>query len=63
MYGFYDPAATSGTSSPPFHPAFLADLARRRGDPLEAFETYRKEQDPNGLFCNDLLREKGLCDP
>ena len=58
MYGFYDPTKPSNTYSEtgPFNPNFLAELRTRRGPRLEAFNTYRKSLDPNGLFYNDFLR-------
>ncbi|MEM9453908.1 MAG: D-arabinono-1,4-lactone oxidase [Myxococcota bacterium] len=61
MYGFFDPAGAADNFSAPFNPAFLADLARRRGDRVQAFESYRRTRDPKGLFCNDYLRELSLC--
>ncbi len=56
MYGFYDPTAAKGTHTAPFNANFLADLRRRRGPRLEAFNAYRKGLDPNGRFSNDFLR-------
>lgn len=56
MYGFHDPGAGPGTSTPPFAPGFLQDLQKRRGVRLEAFETFRKRRDPSGLFSSDFLR-------
>src|SRR5262249_24762627 len=56
MYGFYDPGAAPGTHMAPFNLAFLADLRRRRGARLQAFNEYRKKLDPNGLFYNSYLR-------
>ncbi|HEX7174804.1 MAG TPA: D-arabinono-1,4-lactone oxidase [Pyrinomonadaceae bacterium] len=55
MYGFYDPTDESGKHTEPFNENFLADLRRRRGARQEAFDAYRKQLDPNGLFCNDFL--------
>jgi hypothetical protein len=59
MYGFYDP--TEGpdkhSATGPFNPNFLADLRRRRGERLEAYNAYRKQLDPNGLFYNGFLRQ------
>lgn len=59
MYGFYDPTAAPGTYSAtgPFNKNFLADLRQRRGARLEAFNAYRKQLDPNGLFYNGFLRQ------
>ena len=63
MYGFYDPTKPEGTYSEtgPFNPNFLANLRTRRnalpGAPLQAFNTYRKSLDPNGLFYNEFLRK------
>ena len=58
MYGFYDPRDAPGAYSKtgPFNPNFLAGLRARRGARLEAFNTYRKSVDPNGLFYNEFLR-------
>jgi FAD/FMN-containing dehydrogenase len=63
MYGFHDPKAESVTATAPFSPAFMSDLAMRRSARLEAFETYRKRRDPDGLFCNDFLRSASICPP
>jgi FAD/FMN-containing dehydrogenase len=57
MYGFYDPTDEPGKYSTPFNRNFLAGLRRRRGARQEAFNAYRKRLDPNGLFCNDFLRQ------
>jgi FAD/FMN-containing dehydrogenase len=59
MYGFYDPTEGAGTYSEtgPFNKNFLADLRQRRGARLEAFDAYRKQLDPNGLFYNGFLRQ------
>ncbi|HEX3476402.1 MAG TPA: D-arabinono-1,4-lactone oxidase [Kofleriaceae bacterium] len=57
MYGFYDPTMPAGTHTAAFNPNFLADLRRRRGERLKAFDAYRKAQDPTGLFYNDFLRQ------
>lgn len=56
MYGFYDPNAAPGTYTGAFNPNFLADLRTRRGERLQAFNDYRKLQDPTGLFYNEYLR-------
>lgn len=55
MYGFYDPAQSSGTYSAPFNPAFVNDLAQRRAERTAAFEAYRKSRDPNGVFLNPFV--------
>ena len=56
MYGFYDSTAPPGTHTAPFNGEFLAELRRRRGDRLQAFNEYRKKRDPNCLFSNSYLR-------
>ncbi|HVE70040.1 MAG TPA: FAD-binding protein [Thermoanaerobaculia bacterium] len=56
MYGFYDPTMPSGTSTGAFNPNFLANLRTRRGDRLQAYNNYRKSQDPTGLFYNEYLK-------
>lgn len=58
MYGFYDPTDGPGkySATGPFNANFLADLRRRRGARQEAYNAYRKQLDPNGLFYNDFLR-------
>jgi len=61
MYGFYDPGTDPGQATPPFHPAYLSDLALRRGERMEAFEAYRFTRDPGGLFCNEFLTALTLC--
>ena len=62
MYGFFDPTeGDRGLAMPPFANAFLTDLAARRGERLEAFERFRRDADPKGLFCNDYLRRLSLC--
>lgn len=57
MFGFYDPGqpAESESFSPPFNPAFLKDLAARRGARVTAFEAYRKTCDPKGRFRNNFV--------
>ena len=57
VYGFYDPTAGPGTYSAggPFNANFLAELRQRRGARQEAFNAYRKQLDPNGLFYNAHL--------
>lgn len=57
MYGFYDPTQAPGTCTPAFNTNFLADLRKRRGARLTAFDAYRQSQDPGGLFYNTFLRE------
>jgi hypothetical protein len=59
VYGFYDPTAAPGTYSAtgPFNKNFLAALRQRRGARLEAYNAYRKQLDPNGLFYNGFLRQ------
>lgn len=61
MYGFHDPTGAADNFSAPFNPAFLADLAQRRGERVQAFESYRRGRDPKGLFCNEFLRDLSLC--
>ncbi len=61
MYGFYDPKGEAGNSTAPFNPAYLLDLAQRRGDRLQAFEDYRRSRDPSGMFCNEYLAALSLC--
>jgi FAD/FMN-containing dehydrogenase len=56
MYGFYDPTAPTGSHTAPFNMEFLAELRRRRGDRLQAFNEYRQKRDPTGLFYNSYLR-------
>ena len=55
IFGFYDPGQPAGTFSAPFNPAFLKDLATRRGARVTAFESYRKSCDPKGLFENKFV--------
>lgn len=59
MYGFYDPENPGEPYSMngPFNPNFLAHLKARRGEPLRAFNDYRKKLDPTGLFYNEYLRQ------
>jgi FAD/FMN-containing dehydrogenase len=52
MYGFYDPAGPPGSFTAPFNPGYLANLATRRADRVTAFEGYREQRDPKGMFCN-----------
>ncbi len=54
MYGFSNPAGSKGYT-PPFNPAFLANLATRRSDRIKAFDAYRQQRDPKGLFCNQYV--------
>jgi FAD/FMN-containing dehydrogenase len=57
MYGFYDPTQPPGTYSAAFNPSFLAALRTRRGARLQAFQQFRQQRDPTGLFYNDFLRQ------
>ena len=52
MYGFYDPAGPPGSFTAPFNPAYLANLATRRADRVQAFERYREQRDSKGMFWN-----------
>ena len=54
MYGFSNPAGSSGYT-PPFNPAFLANIAKQRSDRIKAFDAYRQQRDPKGLFCNQYV--------
>jgi hypothetical protein len=54
MYGFSNPAGPTGYT-PPFNPAFLANLATQRSDRVKAFDAYRQQRDPMGLFCNQYV--------
>ncbi len=62
MYGFYDPGAPQGCS-PAFNPAFLSELASRRGERMQAFARFRGARDPEGVFCNAYLDAVGVCAP
>lgn len=55
MFGFYDPGQPAGNFSPPFNPAFLKDLATRRSARVQAFDSYRRTRDPNGVFNNSFV--------
>jgi hypothetical protein len=55
MYGFYDPAGTPGSFTAPFNPGFLANLATRRADRIKAFDAYRQQRDPMGMFSNQYV--------
>jgi hypothetical protein len=55
MYGFYDPAGVAGSFTQPFNPGFLKDLVNRRPERTNAFEAYRRQRDPDGVFCNDFV--------
>jgi hypothetical protein len=55
MYGFYDPAGAAGSYTAPFNPSFLADLATRRAERINAFEVYRQARDPSGIFSNQYV--------
>jgi len=55
MYGFYDPAGAAGSYTAPFNPGFLANLATRRSDRIKAFDAYRQQCDPKGMFCNQYV--------
>ena len=57
MYGFYDPTDGSGKATNPFNKNFLADLRKRRGARQQAYNAYRKQLDPNGLFYNTFLSQ------
>ncbi|WP_342623909.1 FAD-binding protein [Pseudomonas alkylphenolica] len=55
MFGFYDPTQPPGTFSPPFNPAFIKDLAKRRSASTMAFDAYRGTCDPTGVFHNHFV--------
>jgi FAD/FMN-containing dehydrogenase len=56
MFGFYDPTDHALDSyTPPFNPGFLADLAKRRGARVKAFDAYCRTCDPNGVFHNNIV--------
>ncbi|MEP6537079.1 MAG: D-arabinono-1,4-lactone oxidase [Bryobacteraceae bacterium] len=56
MYGFYDPAGADGSFTAPFNANFLKDLASsRRRDQIGAFESFRRQRDSDGIFCNHFL--------
>ena len=55
MYGFYDPGAGTESYSPPFNPNFLAQLSSQRSARLAAFNRYRQQRDPNGMFRNGFV--------
>jgi FAD/FMN-containing dehydrogenase len=57
MYGFYDPTQAAGTYTAAFNPNFLAALRKLRGERLKAFSSFRRAQDPTGLFYNGFLRQ------
>lgn len=57
MYGFYDPAGAAGSFTQPFNPAFLRNLANRRRERINAFEVYRRQRDPDAVFCNDFVSQ------
>jgi hypothetical protein len=56
MYGFYDPTLGPGTYTAAFNPNFISALGTRRGARLQAYNNYRKTQDPTGLFYNQYLQ-------
>jgi hypothetical protein len=53
MYGFYDPAAAG--YSEPFNPAFITWFKNLRGARAQAFNAYRQQRDPQGMFCNPYV--------
>ncbi len=55
MYGFYDPAV-AGSATAPFNQSYLDSLRARRGARLTAFDQYRLQCDPNGLFSNAYVK-------
>lgn len=63
MFGFYDPTAPAGTATTPFDPAYLRALTERRRARVEAFTSYRRTRDPEGVFCNAYLAALSLCGP
>ncbi|MDG2305247.1 MAG: D-arabinono-1,4-lactone oxidase [Candidatus Binatia bacterium] len=60
MYGFSAPSQATGFSTP-FNPDFVAAVSQRRGVRLSAFEKFRSLRDPEGVFCNDFVRNLLLC--
>lgn len=56
MYGFYDPEGADGNFSQPFNPNFIHNVKERRAEGVvEAFNTFRKQWDPNGMFANPYV--------
>ncbi|MEX5512539.1 D-arabinono-1,4-lactone oxidase [Pseudomonas paralactis] len=55
MFAFYDPTQPSQTSSAPFNPAFLKNLAQHRSQRTDAFNAFRKVCDPKGVFYNTFV--------
>ena len=60
MYGFSAPEQEDGFTAP-FNPDFLAAVSSRRADRITAFERFRQQRDPDGVFCNDFVRKLLLC--
>jgi hypothetical protein len=57
MYGFYDPGDPDPSSfTTPFNQGYLNELGRRRGTRQKAYDQYRRQRDPNGVFFNHYLR-------
>ncbi|MBV8614832.1 MAG: FAD-binding protein [Acetobacteraceae bacterium] len=57
VYGFYDPSQPAGSCTAPFNLNFLSALRARRGERLNAFNAYRKQRDPDGLFYNAYMKQ------
>jgi hypothetical protein len=55
MYGFYDPNGAPGNYIQPFNPAFITAVRQRRAARVQAFNAYRQQRDPKGVFLNQYV--------
>lgn len=59
MYGFFDPNGEEGNATPPFNENLIAAINNRRDERApgarQAFNTYRRELDPNNMFLNEYM--------
>ena len=58
MFGFHDPDGPDGSFTPPFNENYLKKvMVARRQTRVDAFEAYRAQRDPQGLFSNAYTRK------
>jgi len=55
--GLFDPDAAPGSCSEPFNPAFISFIRNKRAARVAAFNAWRQERDPKGMFCNAFLAQ------
>ncbi len=57
MYGFYDPNGPARNFSLPFNPKFVDFIRNKRASRVAAFNAFRQQRDPKGMFCNPFVAQ------